>query len=222
MIRQSMLAPLVVFVSFVLALSLTLFVYTQFAGAEETTAKETTAKETTAKETTAEETTAEETTAEETTDPETTDPETTDPETTDPETTDPREVSVYKEEPPDLYPEEKTVPEAGEDFPAYNQVLKSPSRKNLSRVGWKKKPARSGGYGKSYWQAKSGKAKTARRLQDQESPRPTFILFSRGGRGPLARRPRRSSGFGPPPGRSGARWTRPRTVVTGCRSASTR
>ena len=90
---------------------------------------------------------------------ETTVEETTVQETTDSETSDPREVSIYKEEPPDLYPEEKTVPEAGEDFPAYNQVLKNPSRKNPSRVGWKKKPAKSGGYGKSYWQAKSGKAR---------------------------------------------------------------
>lgn len=69
--------------------------------------------------------------------------------------------SIYKEEPPDLYPEESTVPEPGKDFPAYNQVVDNPYRKNLSRAGWTKAASKPGSYGEDYWVAKSAKARTA-------------------------------------------------------------
>ncbi|MGB3633612.1 MAG: NlpC/P60 family protein, partial [Rubrobacteraceae bacterium] len=75
-------------------------------------------------------------------------------------TSDPLAGSIYKETPPDLYPEEKTVPEAGEDFPAYNQVVTNPSTKNLSGLGWKQSSSKPVGYDKGYWVAGSDRAKS--------------------------------------------------------------
>ena len=58
--------------------------------------------------------------------------------------------SIYKEVPPDLYPDEKGVPEAGEDFPAFNQVIDNSDKSNVAAPGWRKGSDRPGTYGKNY------------------------------------------------------------------------
>lgn len=58
--------------------------------------------------------------------------------------------SIYKEEPPDLYPDEKGIPEAGEDFPAFNQVIDNSDESRVVAPGWKKGPDKPEAYGKDY------------------------------------------------------------------------
>lgn len=56
-------------------------------------------------------------------------------------------TSPYRVKPPDLYPEEESIPEPGEDFPAYNQVVDNTDKERFEAPGWRtesSKPARAG------------------------------------------------------------------------------
>lgn len=72
-------------------------------------------------------------------------------------------ASPYRAEPPDLYPGRESIPEAGEDFPAYNQVVDNAKKGSFTAPGWSTEPSKPGSYGEDYRVAdESGDAKVSR------------------------------------------------------------
>lgn len=57
---------------------------------------------------------------------------------------------LFKEEPPDPYPGKKSVPVAGEDFPAFDQLVDNTTKGKFSGGGWKTKSTNPDAYGKNY------------------------------------------------------------------------
>ncbi len=62
----------------------------------------------------------------------------------------PARTRLFKEEPPDPYPGKKSVPVAGEDFPAYDQVVDNTTKGKFRGSGWKTKTADPDSYGDNY------------------------------------------------------------------------
>ncbi len=163
--RRSMLVVSVIFLA--MSMSLALLIPVKISGAQQSETEGTTSPGTVSEETVSVEKTSEDAVSEETTSESTTSEKEEHPA----EPSSGKEAaqqlrqgeSIYRVEPPDLYPEEESIPESGEDFPAYNQVVNNTNESNLVAPGWKVEASKPDSYGKNYLvPKKSGKPKPAR------------------------------------------------------------